>query len=150
MLTDFGCTQEELSARIKRSRPQISNTIRLLRLPLSVQRKVAAGVLSAGHAKALLGLDDDEAIEALADRVVREGLSVRATEEAVLVTQPRARRVPRPRSTYVPAHYESAVSELSDRLDTRIQISVGKKRGRLTIEFADERDFDRILSILAD
>ena len=149
LLTDFACTQEELAERIKRSRPQISNTIRLLRLPLSVQRKVAAGVLSAGHAKALLTLEDQAAIESLADRIVREGLSVRATEEIVLLEKPRARKVQRPRTTHVPVHFETAVTELSDRLDTRVQISVGKNRGRLTIEFADQQDFDRILGLLA-
>ena len=150
LLTDFACTQEELAVRIKRSRPQISNTIRLLRLPISVQRKVAAGVLSAGHAKALLTLEDDFAIEALAERIVREGMSVRATEEAVLLEKPRVRKLPRPRNSHIPAHYETAINELSNRLDTRVQVSVGKNRGRLTIEFADQQDFDRILDLLAD
>lgn len=148
MLDDFGCTQEELSTRIKRSRPQISNTIRLLRLPAPVQRRVAAGVLSAGHARALLALEDPLAMERLAQRVVAEGLSVRAVEEIVAVgdrsTTPRrsaVRRAPSPRA-------EELTSTLSDSLDTRVNVQIGRNKGKITIEFAGDEDLDRILTIL--
>lgn len=150
LLDDFGCTQEELSQRIRRSRPQISNTIRLLRLPPTVQRRVAAGVLSAGHARALLGLPDPAAMERLAQRIVAEGMSVRATEEAVTLhatetpSAEKARRRPRepsPRATEL-------AQDLSDRFDTRVRVDIGKKKGRITIEFATEDDLDRILAVL--
>ena len=151
MLEDFGCTQEELASRIKRSRPQISNTIRLLRLPPTVQRRVAAGVLSAGHARALLALPEPASQERLAQRVVAEGLSVRATEEIVTLgdaddsgsTQrsPRSPREANPRAGDIAA-------ELADRLDTRVKVDGGKNRGRLTIEFASHEDLERIAAIL--
>lgn len=149
MLDDFDCTQEELATRIKRSRPQISNTIRLLRLPAPVQRRVAAGVLSAGHARALLGLDDPMGQERLAQRIVAEGLSVRAVEEIVALGErekvgrrPRSPRVPSPRA-------ESLASTLTDSLDTRVAVQIGKnKKGRITIEFAGEDDLDRILTVM--
>lgn len=148
LLDDFGCTQEELATRIKRSRPQISNTIRLLRLPASVQRRVAAGVLSAGHARALLGLEDQLAMERLAQRIVAEGLSVRATEEIVAMGEPgRPERTPR-----APKHpspkAEELSSRLSDWLETRAKVDIGKKKGKITIEFASEDDLDRILQLL--
>ena len=151
MLEDFGCTQEELATRIKRSRPQISNTIRLLRLPPTVQRRVAAGVLSAGHARALLALSDQAGQERLAQRVVAEGLSVRATEEIVTlgdadepsVTQrsPHSAREPNPRASELAA-------QLADRLDTRVRVDSGKSKGRLVIEFASSEDLERISQIL--
>lgn len=148
MLDDFGCTQEELSNRIKRSRPQISNTIRLLRLPTPVQRRVAAGVLSAGHARALLVLDDPLAMERLAQRIVAEGLSVRAVEEIVAVGERSAapRRTPTRRAPS--ARAEELTATLSDSLDTRVSVQIGRNKGRITIEFAGEDDLNRILTVL--
>jgi ParB family chromosome partitioning protein len=149
LLDDFACTHEELARRIHRSRPQITNTLRLLRLPPAVQRRVAAGVLSAGHARALLGLSDASAIEALAQRIVAEGLSVRATEEIVAVgAEPRA--VPRrPRPGDRNEALEDLAARLSDHFDTRVKISLGKSKGRLTVEFASVQDLNRILSVLS-
>jgi ParB family chromosome partitioning protein len=148
MLEDFGCTQEELSVRIKRSRPQISNTIRLLRLPPTVQRRVAAGVLSAGHARALLVVTDGPAQERLAQRVVAEGLSVRALEELVTLGETgRDRGV----STRAEARSRSPeanelAQRLSDHFDTRVRVDLGKARGRITIEFASPEDLQRIVA----
>lgn len=150
MLDDFGCTQEELATRIKRSRPQISNTIRLLRLPAPVQRRVAAGVLSAGHARALLALSDPVEQERLAQRIVAEGLSVRSVEEIVAVGERGTKtrrspvlRAPSPRAVHL-------AETLTDSLDTRVNVQIGKKRGRITIEFAGEEDLDRILVVLRE
>lgn len=147
MLAEFDCTQDELSQRIKRSRPQISNTIRLLRLPPTVQRRVAAGVLSAGHARALLVLDDPAAQERVAQRVVAEGLSVRAVEELVTVGsqdgEETQRRPRRPRETPIKAI--EVAERLSDQLDTRVRIQMGVSRGRVTIDFASAEDLDRIV-----
>lgn len=148
LLQDFGCTQDELAARIGRSRPQVSNTIRLMKLPPLVQRRVAAGVLSAGHARALLGLPDAAAMERVAQRVVAEGLSVRGTEEVVAMGGDQA---PTPRVSQ-PVQEDPELAELADalgdRLDTRVGISVGRKRGRLIIEFAGADDARRILAQL--
>lgn len=152
LLDDFGCTQEELAARIARSRPQISNTIRLLKLPPLVQRRVAAGVLSAGHARALLGLPDGAAMERLAQRIVAEGLSVRATEEIVALGEsgedpaPAARRLPRPGLHR--AALEDLASRLSDRLDTKVKVNLGQRKGTVNIEFANVQDLNRILDAL--
>jgi len=149
MLEDFGCTQDELATRIKRSRPQISNTIRLLRLPPSVQRRVAAGVLSAGHARALLAVPEPAGQERLAQRVVAEGLSVRATEELVALGEtgrdalPR-RREPRP----APEVATQIAAQLSDHLDTRARVDMGRSKGRITIEFASADDLRRIAARL--
>lgn len=151
LLDDFGCTHEELATRIHRSRPQISNTLRLLRLPPLVQRRVAAGVLSAGHARALLGLADGAAIERLAQRIVSEGLSVRAVEEIVALggdaDSPAARR--RPKAGERNEALDELASRLSDRFETRVKINLGKARGRLTVEFASVQDLNRILESLA-
>jgi ParB family chromosome partitioning protein len=152
LLAEFGVTHEELGRRIGRSRPQISNTIRLLNLPAPVQRRVAAGVLSAGHARALLGLSDPEAQEALAHRVVAEGLSVRATEEAVAMaaidpttrTPATTKRRTRPHS---PALAELA-ERLSDRFDTRVKVDLGRSKGKITIEFATVDDLERIVGLI--
>jgi len=148
LLQEFGATHEELAARIGRSRPQISNTIRLLNLPAGVQRRVAAGVLSAGHARALLAVDDGEAQERLATRIVAEGLSVRAVEELVTLgpegTPPRA---PRRRREADPAA-AAAASRLSDRFETRVRVEVGRSKGRITIEFGGSEDLQRILAAL--
>jgi ParB family chromosome partitioning protein len=140
-----------LATRIGRSRPQISNTLRLLRLPPLVQRRVAAGVLSAGHARALLGLADAAAIERLAQRVVAEGLSVRAVEEIVAlggddVPSPRPRA---PRAGNRHASLDELAQRLSDRFDTRVQIALGRRKGRLSVEFASVEDLNRILELLA-
>ena len=151
LLDDFGCTHEELAARIARSRPQISNTLRLLRLPPLVQRRVAAGVLSAGHARALLGLSDGAEIERLAQRIVSEGLSVRATEEIVMLTESdggsKTRKTPRAgtRSEAV----DELATRLSDRFETRVKVALGKNKGRMTVEFASVEDLNRILNVMA-
>ena len=151
LLDDFGCTHEQLATRIQRSRPQISNTLRLLKLPPLVQRRVAAGVLSAGHARALLGLNDGAAIERLAQRIVAEGLSVRAVEEIVSLggdSEPAARRAA-PRAGVKNEALDHLAARLSDRFDTRVKVSLGKSRGRLTVEFASVQDLNRILASLA-
>ncbi|KRD43512.1 chromosome partitioning protein ParB [Cellulomonas sp. Root930] len=151
LLDDFGCTHEQLATRIQRSRPQISNTLRLLKLPPLVQRRVAAGVLSAGHARALLGLADGAAIERLAQRIVAEGLSVRAVEEIVSLggdAAPAARRTA-PRAGVKNEALDHLAARLSDRFDTRVKVSLGKSRGRLTVEFASVQDLNRILASLA-
>lgn len=150
LLTDFDCTQEELSTRIKRSRPHISNTIRLLQLPAPVQRRVAAGVLSAGHARAILGLGDPLAMERLAQRVVAENLSVRAVEEIVALGNAGEPKAPRQRITREPSARASAVAErLVERLDTRVNVVMGAKgRGRIVIDFANADDLDRLAVLL--
>lgn len=151
LLVDFGCTQEELSARVGRSRPQITNTIRLLRLPPAVQRRVAAGVLSQGHARALLSLPDDASMEALASRIVAEGMSVRMVEEIVtLGGEPTKERTRRPRRTASSEGLEELAEVLADRLDTRVQVSMGRVKGKVTIEFAGREDLERILDVLTN
>ncbi|WP_370449957.1 ParB/RepB/Spo0J family partition protein [Cellulomonas sp. PhB143] len=150
LLDDFGCTHDELASRISRSRPQISNTLRLLRLPPLVQRRVAAGVLSAGHARALLGLTDGAAIERLAQRIVAEGLSVRATEEIVSLGGGEEKRASRaPRAGQRSEAIEELSGRLSDRFETRVRVSLGKNKGRLTVEFASVDDLNRILDRMA-
>ena len=151
LLDDFGCTQEELAGRIHRSRPQISNTLRLLKLPPLVQRRVAAGVLSAGHARALLGLPDAAAMERIAQRIVAEGLSVRAVEEIVALggdEVPTPRRV-MPRAGDRSEALDGLAARLSDRFETRVKVTLGKSKGRLTVEFASVQDLNRILGALA-
>jgi ParB family transcriptional regulator, chromosome partitioning protein len=151
LLDDFGCTHDELATRIHRSRPQISNTLRLLRLPPLVQRRVAAGVLSAGHARALLGLSDGAAIERLAQRIVAEGLSVRAVEEIVSLGGEGAarRQTKRPRAGIRNEALDELAGRLSDRFETRVKVDLGRSRGKLTVEFASVQDLNRILSTLA-
>jgi ParB family chromosome partitioning protein len=150
LLEDFGCTQEELARRIGRSRPQISNTLRLMKLPPSVARRVAAGVLSAGHARALLGLPDGGAMERMAQRVVAEGISVRGVEELVAVGGDDGGKSPRraPRPGNRRPQLDDLASDLSDRLDTRVRIALGKTKGRLTVEFASVDDLHRILEVM--
>ena len=150
MLEDFGCTQDELSSRIKRSRPQISNTLRLLRLPPSVQRRVAAGVLSAGHARALLAVDDPAQQERLAQRIVAEGLSVRSIEEMVALGEAggNGRKPRRSGRTVVAPQAEEVANRLSDVLDTRVRVDLGRSRGRITIEFASADDLKRIAELI--
>ena len=151
LLDEFGATHDELAKRIGRSRPQISNTIRLLNLPAPVQRRVAAGVLSAGHARALLGLEDNEAQEQLALRIVSEGLSVRATEELVSLTAsggPAKKAAPTRRpKVHAPALSDLA-NRLSDRFDTRVKVDIGRNKGKITIEFATVDDLERIVGII--
>jgi ParB family chromosome partitioning protein len=151
LLDDFGCTHEELAGRIGRSRPQISNTLRLLKLPPAVQRRLAAGVLSAGHARALLGLEDTESMERLAGRIVSEGLSVRAVEEIVAlgdgpVAKP-TRRKPRPGGHT--SELNDLASRLGDRFDTRVTVALGRTKGRLSIDFASVEDLNRIVTLMA-
>jgi ParB family chromosome partitioning protein len=150
LLEDFGCTQDELATRLGRSRPQVTNTIRLLRLSPPVQRRVAAGVLSAGHAKALLGLSDADAQELLAGRIVAEGLSVRSVEELVstgAAGSPGRARAGRPRlPTAGPA---SAIADrIGERLETRVSVTRSRSRGRLIIEFANDADLLRIVDLI--
>nr|WP_164860152.1 ParB/RepB/Spo0J family partition protein [Actinomyces wuliandei] len=150
LLDDFNCTQAELSERIARSRSQISNTLRLMKLPPLVQRRLAAGVLSAGHARALLGLPHVDAMERMAQRVVAEGLSVRATEELVALHEEsdssrQQTKTLRARSTPLPA----LSTRLSDAFDTRVKVTRGAKKGRITIEFAGDDDLARIIRTLA-
>ncbi|MEH0984996.1 ParB/RepB/Spo0J family partition protein [Micromonospora sp. CPCC 205556] len=150
LLEEFGATHEELARRIGRSRPQISNTIRLLNLPAQVQRRVAAGVLSAGHARALLSLEEPEAQEQLALRIVAEGLSVRATEEIVaLALSEGPAKTPAKRRTkaHAPALTDLA-DRLSDRFDTRVKVDIGRSKGKITIEFATVDDLERIVGII--
>ncbi len=151
LLDDFGCTHEELAGRIHRSRPQISNTLRLLKLPPLVQRRVAAGVLSAGHARALLALSDAAAMERIAQRIVAEGLSVRAVEEIVALGGDEAKPVrrPAPRAGDRNEALDDLATRLSDRFETRVKVALGKSKGRLTVEFASVQDLNRILGALA-
>ena len=157
LLSEFGCTQEVLATRLGRSRPQVSNTLRLLKLPIAVQRRVAAGVISAGHAKALLSLDRDaSAMETLAQRVVSEGLSVRSLEEQVaLHRSERQQTLVAPavsrqrRAVELDEDLAGLAASLGDRLDTRVTLTVGKSRGKLSIEFAGVEDLQRIVALLA-
>lgn len=149
LLTDFGCTHEELALKLGRSRPLISNTIRLLNLPESVQRKVAAGILSAGHARALLGLTDAKEIEKLASRIVGEGLSVRATEEIIATHKPaKASTTKRGTTTGVSGAGLAASELLGDYLDTRVSVEMGKGKGKIVIEFAGSEDLQRIVDLI--
>jgi ParB family chromosome partitioning protein len=151
LLDEFGATHEELARRIGRSRPQISNTIRLLGLPGGVQKRVAAGVLSAGHARALLSLEEAEQQELLATRIIAEGMSVRATEEAVALAlaegapaKKAAAKRPRP---HAPGLTDLA-DRLSDYFETRVKVDIGRRKGRILIEFATVDDLERIVSVI--
>lgn len=149
LLDDFGCTHDELAGRIGRSRPQISNTLRLLNLGPAVQRRVAAGVLSAGHARALLAVSEQGAQDRLAGRVVSEGISVRALEEIVAVGDHGDDEGPtlRPRRPLAPGLGDLG-NRLGDRLDTRVKVSLGKSKGKIAIEFASLADLQRIVGII--
>lgn len=149
LLEDFSCTQDELAIKIGRSRPQISNTLRLLKLPTNVQKRVAAGVLSAGHAKALLGLSDSTAIEQLANKIVAEGLSVRATEELVsLGFTPEAEATKRKSPNIKAPGLKDLSQRLEDVLDTRVNIQIGKNKGKIIIEFATMEDLRRVIEVI--
>ncbi|CAG7618154.1 ParB/RepB/Spo0J family partition protein [Leucobacter soli] len=150
LLADFGITQEQLAARIGRSRPQISNTIRLLKLPEPVQARVAAGVLSAGHARAILSLDGDgSAMQRLADKIVNEGLSVRDAEAAAGAL-PKAMLRNRARAGGVQAQLDEIAERLGDRFSTRVSVKLGAKKGQITVDFATVQDLKRILAELGD
>jgi ParB family transcriptional regulator, chromosome partitioning protein len=150
LLAEFGVTHTELADRLGRSRPVVTNTIRLLRLPVSVQRRVAASVLSAGHARALLGLEDAGHQEELAARIVAEGMSVRATEEAVVLMRRETPDKPRPakrRPMQAPGLQELA-ERLSDRFDTRVKVELGQRKGRIVVEFGSVEDLERIAAMM--
>ncbi len=151
LLDDFGCTHEDLATKIGRSRPQISNTLRLLKLPPLVQRRLAAGVLSAGHARALLGLDDAPSMEHIAQRIVSEGLSVRAVEEIVALGDGHTGKSvkKRPRAGTHHSELDEVASRLGDRLETRVTVALGRSRGRLSIDFASVEDLNRIIGLLS-
>ena len=148
LLTDFGCTHDELALKLGRSRPLISNTIRLLNLPDAVQRKVAAGVISAGHARALLGLTDSADIEKLASRIVAEGLSVRVVEEIIATMKPSTKTTKKAAVKGVSGAGLAAAELLSDYLDTRVSVETGKGKGKIVIEFAGSEDLQRIVDLI--
>ena len=148
LLTDFGCTHDELALKLGRSRPLISNTIRLLNLPDAVQRKVAAGVISAGHARALLGLTDATDIDKLASRIVAEGLSVRAVEEIIATMKPSTKTTKKLAVKGVSGAGLAAAELLSDYLDTRVSVETGKGKGKIVIEFAGSEDLQRIVDLI--
>lgn len=151
LMDDFQCTQEELSLRIGRSRPQISNTLRLMKLPPLVQRRVANNLLTAGHARALLGLTDPAEMERLAQRIVSEGLSVRATEEAVALSQGVRQAAPTSRRRSEPTRHERLdyfATALTSRLDTQVKITLGQRKGKIAIDFASVEDLNRIMELI--
>jgi len=148
LLNDFGYTHDELAIKIGKSRPAITNTLRLLNLPASVQRKVAAGILSAGHARALLALTDGAEIEKLANRVVAEGLSVRAVEEIVAINSGKEKSAPTKNAKTVSPRLKEIENGLADKLDTRVSVELGLAKGKITIEFADLEDLERIHKII--
>jgi ParB family chromosome partitioning protein len=146
LLNDFDCTHEELAKKLGKSRSHLTNTMRLLNLPATVQRKVAAGVLSAGHARALLSLVDEDRIERLANRIVSEGLSVRATEEIVATGQSEERK--RRKKDSPARQFPDISGRLSDKYDTRVTVQSGKAKGKIVIEFSGQTDLERIIKIL--
>ena len=150
LLEDFGITQEELATRIGRSRPQISNTIRLLKLPMPVQQRVAAGVLSAGHARAILSLEDPKSMQRLADKIVNEDLSVRAAEAAAKLPDASPTRAQKPQAGSRRAHLDEVADRLGDRLNTRVKISLTARKGQINIDFATIQDLNRILEELGE
>ena len=149
MLTDFGFTHDELASKLGKSRPVITNTLRLLNLPPSVQKRLAAGTLSAGHARALLGLANPDEMERLANKIINEGLSVRATEELIALGSAGTKvstKKTKPRSA---GKYQELVEKLEDALDTRVYIQSGKSGGRIVIEYADGQDLQRIVGVIS-
>jgi len=148
LLNDFGYTHEELAVKVGKSRPVITNTLRLLNLPPSVQRRVAAGVLSAGHARALLAMTDDAELEKLANRIVAEGLSVRAVEEIVSSFQPKITKATFRAGKYLSPRIKEIADQLADDLDTRVQVELGAKKGKIVIEFATMEDLERITKVI--
>ena len=150
LLDDFGITQEELATRIGRSRPQISKTIRLLKLPVPVQQRVAAGVLSAGHARAILSLNSPESMQRLSDKIVNEDLSVRAAEAAAKTTDAAATKSVKPQAGARKAYLDEVAERLGDRLNTRVKVSLGMRKGQISIDFASIQDLNRILEDLGE
>ncbi|PQK93120.1 chromosome partitioning protein ParB, partial [Pantoea ananatis] len=149
LLADFGITQEQLASRIGRSRPQITNTIRLLRLPEPIQRRVASGVLSAGHARAILSVGTPDGMERLAAKIVNEELSVRAAEAAASRVAPeKPAKAAKPTAGKRQGQLDEIAERLGDALDTRVKIALGATKGTLTIEFATVGDLNRILGVL--
>ena len=148
LLNDFGYTHDELADRLGKSRPAITNTMRLLNLPASVQRRVAAGVLSAGHARALLSLTDEKEIEALANRIVAEGLTVRAVEEIVSTGAAKLKGGSVKRGKLLAPRLKEISDQLSDSLDTRVSVELGKQKGKIVIEFATMEDLERITKLI--
>ncbi|WP_028924295.1 ParB/RepB/Spo0J family partition protein [Pseudonocardia acaciae] len=151
LLAEFGVTHDQLADRLGRSRPVVTNMIRLLRLPVAVQRRVAAGVLSAGHARALLGLDDAGRQEELAARVVAEGMSVRATEEAVTLAkrEPEHNRSTAKKRTERPPELDRVAGRLSDSFDTRVKVEMGQRKGKIVVEFGSLDDLERIVTLMS-
>ena len=145
LLQDFNCTHDELAHKLGRSRPLISNTIRLLNLPASVQSRVASGVISAGHARALLGLSNETQIDQLAKRIVAEGLSVRAVEEIIAATSPKSASKAKKKSGGTSPEVNEIAEQLGDHLDTRVKIKGGKTKGEISIEFSGYADLARII-----
>jgi ParB family chromosome partitioning protein len=148
LLEDFSCTHDELASRIGRSRPQISNTIRLLKLSPAVQRRVAAGVLSAGHARSLLAIEDPDLQDRLAARVVSEGISVRGLEEIVAVGDRAAKETPVRRAKPIAPGLKDIADRLADRFETRVKVDLGQRKGRISVEFASLDDLRRIVDIM--
>ncbi len=148
LLADFGITQEELAGRIGRSRPQITNTLRLLKLPAAVQTRVAAGVLTAGHARAILSTGDPDAMQRLADKIVNEDLSVRAAEAAASATPKPVR--PKANPGRRQGHLDEIAERLGDRLNTRVKVSLGARKGQIVVDFATIQDLNRILAELGE
>jgi ParB family chromosome partitioning protein len=148
LLNDFSYTHDELAAKLSKSRPAITNTMRLLNLPPSVQRKVAAGVISAGHARALLSLTDEKEIENLANRIVAEGLTVRAVEEIVATGGAKVKAGSIRSGKIIAPKLKEISDQLSDHLDTRVSVELGKKKGKIVIEFATIEDLDRIAKVI--
>ena len=145
LLQDFNCTHDELAQKLGRSRPLISNTMRLLNLPANVQSRVASGVISAGHARALLGLSNEAEIDRLAKRIVAEGLSVRAVEEIIAATSPKAASKTKKKSAGTSPEVNEIAERLGDHLDTRVKIKGGKTKGEISIEFSGYADLARIV-----
>ena len=150
LLSDFGITQEQLAEKIGRSRPQITNTIRLLRLPEPIQRKVAAGVLTAGHARAILSVETPDAMERLADKIVNEDLSVRAAEAAAGAVSSKPNRAAKPAAGKRQGQLDEIAERLGDRLNTRVKITLGASKGTIVIDFATVADLNRIMGELGD
>jgi ParB family chromosome partitioning protein len=148
LLEDFGITQEQLADRIGRSRPQITNTIRLLRLPEGIQTKVAAGVLTAGHARAILSVGDEAGMRKLADKIINEDLSVRAAEAAAGLLAPPKTKAAKPVAGKRQDHLGELGERLGDKLDTRVKIALGAAKGTITIDFASVADLRRIFDVL--
>jgi ParB family chromosome partitioning protein len=148
LLNDFNCTHDELAEKLGRSRSVITNTMRLLNLPASVQNKVAAGVISAGHARALLGLSDNAAIEKLANRIVAEGLSVRTVEEIIAITKPGGSSKKKSGGRKETPELRELAEALGDSLDTRVRIESAKGKGAIIIEYSGGEDLQRLVKLI--